>query len=49
MTEFRETASEIKTLERSDLVNQLGSISNWGVVLEIRGRMFPWGGKRLFS
>lgn len=34
MTEFRETASEIKTLERSDLVNQLGSISNWGIVLE---------------
>ncbi|WP_418682474.1 hypothetical protein, partial [Akkermansia sp.] len=43
MTEFRETASEIKTLERSDLVNQLGSISNWGVVLENPRQDVPVG------
>ena len=43
MTEFRETASEIKTLERSDLVNQLGSISNWGIVLENPRQDVPVG------
>ena len=50
--EFRETASELKTLERSDLVNQLGTISSWGVVLasprqgvRARGWTFPCGGR----
>ena len=44
-----ETASELKTLERSDLVNQLGTISSWGVVLENPRQDVPvgWGGFRL--
>lgn len=41
--EFRETASELKTLERSDLVNQLGTISSWGVVLENPRQDVPVG------
>lgn len=41
--EYRTSSSEIKTIERSNMVNQLGSVSNWGLEFSSPGKDTPWG------